>query len=497
MRKLNFANASRLSLVGILSIILLSGAAFAATEFKPECGAPGDMLVITGEDFDEEPAVLIDGIDAEVIKSNDEFILVIVPDDATVGSVDVTVDSTLLDDEFIVLAEGSPVVHRVSAETATPGMSILLIGRRLGGGEVRFVDSSGETADTVTAKGRRRALMVTIPDDLEAGTYTLVVENGDELDTGKCSPELTVVAAGDAAITAIDPEEALPGARITIEGTDLSPAGFCRVIWTDSAGEVLKSFGFTNGYDEVRTSVPFKAGAGESYDVSVALRDGKDWTETGTIAYEVGTPEAPAIDELDPDSGPAGSMVRLMGDGLMSFGGMPKVVFKGGTDDYKAKVFGMMPGKGFGFGSMKNGFGGMGGELMVMVPEKLEDGEYDVTVTVGDQTSEAVTFTVQTNDLTVSSMDPTSSGSKGFARPIMIEGTGFGTKNTTEITVTFDDGENEALTGKILWQMDSLLMVALPGTWKDPLPEGTYEVTVTRDPDGDAEEADAGDYTVE
>ncbi len=487
MRKLKIASLTRLSLAGILSIILLSGAAFAATEFKPECGAPGDLLVIMGEDFGDNPAVQIDGVDAEVIRSNDQFILCEVPEDIATGGVDVTVDSTLLDDEFIVLEEGAPVVYRVSAETATPGMSILVVGKRLGGGEVRFIDSSGETADTVEPKGRRRALMITIPDDLDAGVYTLEIENGDGIDTGDCSQTITIVAAGDAAITDITDEDALPGGRIMIEGTDLSPPGFCRVTWTDSAGDEIVTRGFTNGYDKIYTAVPFRADAGETYDVSVELRDGKDWNETDSFEYEVGTPAAPEIDEIDPESGPAGSMVRLTGDGLLFFGGMPTVTFDDGTEQVKARVFGGMPG----FGRNR------AGSLMVLVPAKLADGEYDVTVTVGDQTSDAVTFTVQENDLTVTSMRPDTWNGRGFPRPIMIKGTGFGTKLTTEIEVSFDDGENDAQLGRILWQTDRQLLVAPPGTWKKPLAAGTWEVTVTRDPDGDADTADAGDYEVE
>jgi len=486
MRKMNIMNATRLTLAGLLSILILSGAAFAATEFKPECGAPGDLLVITGEDFGDDPAVEIDKIDADVIRSNEKFILCEIPEDTSTGSVDVSVDGNILDDEFIVLAEGSPVVYRVSAEKATPGMSILVIGRRLGGGEVRFEDSSGETADTVTPKGRLRALMVTIPEDLDPGTYTLVVENEDGLDTGDCSPEITVVEAGTAAITDITPEDALPGRRVMIEGTDLSPAGFCLVVWTDSAGDEIRTKGFTNGYDTVYTHVPVRVEAGGSYDVSVELRDGKDWNETGTIAYEIGTPEAPEIDALKPDSGPAGSLVRLSGEGLISFGGMPIVTFDDGTDKVKAKVFGMKP-----------RFGGRSTELMILVPMTLDDGDYDVTVTIGDETSETVTFTVETNDLTVTSMTPDSWDGKRFPRPIMIKGTGFGSKFTTEIEVSFDDSENDVLYGKILWQTDSELLVAPPGIRKEPLAAGTYEVTVTRDPDGDAETADAGDYVVE
>ena len=79
----------------------------------------------------------------------------------------------------------------------------------------------------------------------------------------------------------------------------------------------------------------------------------------------------------------------------------------------------------------------------------------------------------------------------------MLRGTGFGVKLTTELEVSFDDGENDPQLGRILWQTDRQLLVAPPGTWKDPLDAGTYEVTVTRDPDGDADTADAGNYEVE
>jgi hypothetical protein len=236
----------------------------------------------------------------------------------------------------------------------------------------------------------------------------------------------------------------------------------------------------------VKSIVPPRIEPGETYDVSVELRDGRDWVATDAISYDVGTRGDAEITELSPDSGPAGSIIRVRGKNLLVYGEMPTVTLSDGTDEVEARVFGMMPS----FGKWKD-------ELLVEIPKTLEDGEYDLVVTIGDESTEAATFTVKTNALTVRKLWPDTLPARGFPRPIFISGTGFGNRGTTEIEVTFDDGSGSApLTGRVLLQMDSELLVSPPGGFKDPLPAGTYEVRVIRDPDGIGEWVKAGEIVV-
>ena len=117
-----------------------------------------------------------------------------------------------------------------------------------------------------------------------------------------------------------------------------------------------------------------------------------------------------------------------------------------------------------------------------------------MTVTVGDQTSNAETFTVGDRELTVASMSPTSQGTHGTFRPVKIEGTGFGLFGSGKITVTWDDGGGgEPRKGFIVFRTDSMLRVIPPGGRFHPLAAGTYTVRVNR---GDSS-VEAGTYTVE
>ena len=488
---------ARLLFAGIAITLLLAGTALAADAptFKPGCGAPGDPVLIAGADFGEDPVVEFDGVEAEVLRAGKDRILVLVPEDTDLGVVDVTVDGDLADGDFTVVEAGSPVVYRQSAEKVTPGTSIVLFGRRLGGGEARFVDSSGSVAATVEPRGGRMVIVVKTPGDLDAGDYTLEIENKDGLDTGDCSPEITVVDAGDAEITAIDPEAALPGDAVTIQGTDLTPRGPCKVVWTDASGDDLTSIGYSNGYDEIRTWVPFKAAAGEDYEVAVKLRAGD---ETNSLDYTLGTPGAPEIIKVDPDTAPAGGVFRIYGEDLFVVGSRPVVTLTRGSTGIELKVLGGVPGlpKNADKSKFPDALKNRTDELLVQIPKDAADGDYDLTVTVGDETSDAVDFTVGLRDLAVDSMWPDFQSGR-FAKPIVIKGAGFGYRGVADITVTFDDGSGgDPLEGRVLVHLDDILVVQPPGGFKDPLDKGTWDVTVIREAGGNEDSADAGEYTV-
>lgn len=444
--------------------------------FQPACGAPGDLVLIRGSDFADEPEVSFGTLTADIVKSRDDAIVCRVPADASTGGVTISVDGTDATDDFTVVAEGTPVVYRLSAEKGTADMPVFVHGRRLKGCTIAFVDESDVTQSTIELRGGRRAAFFKIPDDLDAGTYTLVFTNEDSQDSGDCSPTFEVVEAGDAALTAIDPDEAAPGARIVCTGTDLGPPGPCKVLWTDENDEVMTWWGFSNGYDEVKTSVPFKLEGGATYDVQVQPR-GKDATEA--LSYTLGDAPAPSIETLRPDVGPSGSVFSIHGEGFCVFDENTSVSMSDGTDTVDVRVL---------FKHRR--------WILAKVPADLADGDYDVTVAVGEQTSEAATFTVGALPLAVTRMMPKHQSEEGTKRPIWIVGSGFGSEDDdVELQVLWNDGTDD-YEGKVLFRTDRKLVVLVPGGTKDPLPTGTYTVSVVLDPDGDADSVEAGTYTV-
>ncbi|MFQ5844124.1 MAG: IPT/TIG domain-containing protein [Planctomycetota bacterium] len=454
---------------------------------RPACGTEGDRILIAGSGFGDPPVVSFDGIDAEVLRHHESRVLVRVPEGISVGEVTLDVDGATA--TFVTLEPGSPVVLHLSPKKATAGMRVLVIGLRLGSSQVDFVDADGAVVDTVRLFGRRHIGFFRIPDDLAAGAYTLVITNAAGLDTGPCSPKIQVVEAGLPTLDAIRPPEQPPGRPVVCEGTDLGPFGPARVAWTDIDGKTLRTFAFSNGFDRVYTRVPPDAVGGATYDVVIELRDGSSTEATGVLAYRVGLPPGPTITAIQPEKGPAGSVVKIRGKGFVAGFGRPVVEFGRDGVATEAKVLLVWP-----------GFGLHEDVIVAQVPD-VADGDYRVTVTVGDRTSNAVAFTVGSLPLTVTSMKPAGQGPRGPTRPVVIEGTGFGVfhLDPPSLAVTWDGGTGgEALRGFVLFHTDRVIVVIPPGGRIDPLPTGTYTVRVVVDPDGDSPRSvEAGTYTVE
>jgi hypothetical protein len=509
------------------ALLLLAAGAFAQTidEVKPHCAAPGDAVILKGSGFGDAPTVLFGSTEAQVLRSSGDRIVCRVPDGLSEGDLTIDVDGATAD--FHVLAAGAPVIVHVSAETATPGMLIFLVGARLKGATADFEDGDGTSAAAVELKGGQRVAYLKVPLDLSPGTYTVVLSN-DAGDSGPCSPALEVVEAGSPTLTSIEPSEQLPGRPVLCKGTDLGPPGYCFLTWTDGDGNSLFGIGFTNGYDSVHTWVPFDAKAGGTYDVTIDFSDGSSTEDTGALSYTVGTPDPPEITGLEYDTGPAGSLVTIYGTNLAGNGwAWPTVEFTKDGVSTEAKIlfaFGAYPGGGGPAGGpgpkmLQNGGASDGDQILVQVPPDLEGGDYDVTVTVNGQTSDPVTFTVGALPLTVTSMEPNSQGPFGPDGVVVIKGTGFGVPDFGGIVadgrnglagnaggIPFDSyfkvhvtwqGDGDPLEGTVLWHHDREILVIPPGGWKDPLPVGEYTVYVSVDRDnGDTDTVEAGTYTV-
>jgi len=508
----------------VLACLFVVGAAAFAQEIealRPACGAPGDYVLICGSDFADEPSVSFGDVEADVVKSarGAGKVLVRVPEGLEAGDVTISVDGAEAD--FSVLAEDAPVVAHLSASVANPGNILVLIGDRLEDGSVDFLDGDGAVAASTDLVGGVRVAYLQVPAALEPGTYTLRVSNAAG-DSGACSPELEVREPGDPTIESIEPEAQQPGRSVRIQGTDLGPIGLAFVNWT-LGDETLTTLGFADGFENVFTHVPFDADGGETYDVVVSFSDG---ATTEPFAYEVGELPDPEIDELAPDTGPAGTTVRIRGVGLFGalFGGGGGVALPPGRGPTGGGngLFGIAQGLPFkGGGGLPTveftrdgeateafvlfaapGFGDENDTVVCRVPN-VEDGDYDVTVTVGSKTSNAVVFTVQELPLSVTAIRPDGQGPKGPNRPVLIEGTGFGAFDgfggfgDPQVEVDFEDADGETHEAFVLFHNDREILLIPPGGWFDPLEPGEYNVRVTRDPGGDDEESvEAGTYTV-
>lgn len=302
-----------LALALLLLLVATPAAAQEIDGFWPACGAPGDTVLIRGSDFADEPAVSIGGTSAEVLRSGDDAILCLVPDDLDRGAATVTVDDDDFADDFLVLAEGTPVVYRLSTDAGPAGLLVYVFGLRLHGGRVVFVDESGTTQAKADVEGGSGCSVFEVPEDLAPGTYTLIFTDPEALDTFDCPITFQVVKADDEMPLSLDPDLGAlqPGAvpvgttlalfgaslaaaerearPVAIGGTDFGSAGSdveVEVIWDDGTdtyeGEVLLRT------DRVLfVAVPISLPEGE-YTVSVVLDPDGDaeTTDAGTYTAE-------------------------------------------------------------------------------------------------------------------------------------------------------------------------------------------------------------------
>lgn len=478
----------------LLLLLTVPAAAQTIDTVRPDCAVPGSRVLICGDRFGDDPVVSIAGFRAQVLRSHDSKILALVPHDAASGEARISVGSAGA--SIDIHASGAPVVRRLSAHTATPGQLLVLIGRNLRGAEAAFVDADGAEVTSVRLRGRNRVGFFRVPRDLAPARYTLEVRN-DAGSSGRCSPKIAIVEAGPPTLDSIHPEGQHPGRSLIASGSDLGPVGLCVAHWS-GGGQQLAAGGFANGYDRVFTYVPFQTVAGQTYKVHIEFADGSSTADSGLLSYTVGSTSGPRIRGLQFESGPAGGPVGILGDGFFPArvnavraiaiaDALPVVEFTRDGVAHKARILFGTPGR-----------GDEGDFLVVRVPQ-VADGDYDVTVTVGGVSSNAVVFTVKELPLTVTSMRPDHQSSRGFVYPVLFTGTGFGSGlDAQDIEITWER-DGSARNGRLLFRNDREMFVLPPGgSSSERLGVGKYLVRVTRYPGTDKQvSVVAGTYTVE
>jgi hypothetical protein len=468
------------SFIALATVLLASSAAFAQTTtvtgFRPACGSGGDPILIEGTfPAGSTPIVKVAGVDAAVLRASANRILARVdPLTPQVPGATVEVNGIGAPGTFAVLGPDAPVVHRLSAQTATEGQVVLAFGRRLGQGTTVRVG----TVDATNVRANGRVLAFTVPAGV-AGPVPVTLANAGGATSGSCSPILTVVARGAPAITGFDPASQRPGGRLTIQGTDLGPIGLHRITWDDGAGQAIDVRGVSNGYDRVFTNVPFQARAGVTYTVTFTASAGPP-PVTAVAMYTVAAAATPVIDLLSPDAGPERTRFRIEGSSFFQRGARPTITL--GTVGIPVT------------GSYRDRATGKE-NLLTFVPAGTANGVYGVVVTVGGIASSLKDFTVGARPLAVASLRPDTVGPRG-PTPIEIRGSGFGNPGSGPIAVTFTDTGGTARDGLIIFRNDNLLVVVPPGGRRNPLPAGVYEVRVAVGTGAGAQSVVAGTYTV-
>lgn len=269
--------------------------------------------------------------------------------------------------------EPGPVIRHLFPDIGSPGDRVFILGKNFApedeGNAVRFTPEEGEAVKAEVLRSSPRYIAAKVP-DLSAGDYGVTVEVGDATSEPAA---FTVVEPGVPTITDIRPDSGPAGRPVRIAGANLGRFGQKVTVNFGDVEAPGRSWG-----RRVYTRVP--AGFEAETEVEVTVTVGEATSDP--LPFTVTILPPPAIEAIEPDSGPPGEIVRITGEGLCSYlghfwrhggEGAPVVTF-GGTE---ARVIYCRPDR-----------------IVAVVPRGLAEGPVDVTVAVGDQVSDPVPFPV-------------------------------------------------------------------------------------------------------
>jgi hypothetical protein len=161
------------------------------TSFSPTSGYPGTSITITGTNFGEvKQAAKISfsdasvNIDTEIVSYTDTEIVVLVPEYAGTGQIDLSVwtNNVLSSSDFTYLP--GVEINSLSKDRAIAGEQITIIGNNFGTEasaiSVLFNGGVEATIDNITNK----EILVTVPDGGDSGTISILYDNGNRETVG-------------------------------------------------------------------------------------------------------------------------------------------------------------------------------------------------------------------------------------------------------------------------------------------------------------------------
>ena len=338
--------------------------------FHPARGAVGDLVYVQGKGIGADSEILLGEKRAPIVRAGMDALVCRVPEGVAAGRVRVTVDEHALPDPFLAMARGRPVVHGASADVATPGQTLLLFGRRLGGGKVALLDEQGAPVARVPAVGGRRVVAVQLPVAISPGWYHLRLTNHAGLSTQDDAHELEIRAPGLRHFRAVQDGPACPGRRIVCRGAELATLGSCELRWAAGDGRVTSATGWSNGHDLITTVVPRVLPADRWYGLRLAPPGGEADT-LGRVFVEA--PDLPERLELAATDGVEGGVAELRGAGFSGLGAVPQVILGREQRRILSRTLYRHPG-GLGHGRA----------WLVRLPDALDAGDYRVTVRLRD-----------------------------------------------------------------------------------------------------------------
>lgn len=290
------------------------------TAISPDSGAAGVTVTITGVNFSakpEENAVKINGKVASVTSARTTQLVAMVPAHAGTGKVEVVVKSKAAEGPEFTFFE-TPVISSLSPTSGTPGTIVTLKGQYFDTTATRNTVKFGGKIAIVNLPAMDTLLKVVVPADAQTGEVTVTV-NGI---TG-VGPGFSIIGTGDPVltITSIDPASGTTGTVVTINGANFGNTSSDNEVKFN--GKVVTTVTVISP-TQLKATVPAFAGTGL---VSVTVKG-----KTANYSQFTYIWPTPVITNLDPTTGPVGTIVALTGNNF--FDGIPAnnlVKFNGKT----------------------------------------------------------------------------------------------------------------------------------------------------------------------
>lgn len=238
---------------------------------SPTTGLPGERLSVSGENFAPGERVNIRwGSDTGPIigyknatSSGTISGAILVPADAASGTHDIYLQSAsaTTTTSFTVIAPPSPTVS-ISLTSGLPGARLSVTGTNFASGErvnIRWGNASGPILGYKNASSNGSfSGAILVPANASAGSTQIYLQSA----SGTTSVVFSVTAAPAPTIT-VSPTSGLPGARLSVSGTNFKSGERVNIRWGSSTGPILGyKNASSNGSFSGAILVPANASAG-------------------------------------------------------------------------------------------------------------------------------------------------------------------------------------------------------------------------------------------
>lgn len=276
-------------------------------------GVVGSTVTITGSNLTGVTSVQFNGIEADLtdpaVLLSDSEITVVVPTDATTGSISVTTPGGTVtsDDTFTVVSP--PTIESLSVTSGKPGDTVVITGTNLATADsVIFNDAEADLTDPAVAI-TDTSITVLVPDEASTGPITVTTAAGDVVSSEAFEILLPPI------IDSLSSLKGKPGSKLTINGENFNSVTGVRFDGADNGDGVDNSVLadiYAKGVEMTNTSITVFVPVGASSGSITVITPGGEATSDDTFTIL----NPPQVLTMSLTTVKSGDIVRVTGTDL-------------------------------------------------------------------------------------------------------------------------------------------------------------------------------------